>query len=470
MKKKFVSLLMALLLCVGVAPMFTACGSKADVTIMLMGNNIETQFYTEHFAAVEEETGIKIAKPIVEASADYYNKLRADIAGDTLTDIIYVRPSDLRRYVAQGLIVDIGDLLNEKYKSTIDRIHPTAMESYRYDKNTKTFGTGGIYAVPKDLSVQQLGYNKTLVARAEQAIKENSRTAGIEITKMPWEMDWSKENYTWDQFKIMAAEVAKLPLAEGVPNDWDKYYGCDIPNIEILTWSFGGELVENNQVQMNSEAFKNAVQYTADLIDAGAANYQGATYANFLVGRVGFYGEVNSFDIKNFDDNFKAHNEEWDVMPWPVVDNSTEEKATDWYGKITSAGYAITKNCKNKELALQVIMSLYDNKTQNKLVTDKLMLPLFTDMAETFVSPEYDEMYSPKNRSVYIDVITGKNGKFSVDYSCYELTWQDPYTVEYLQGLYASEKGAANGMLKSDDEYATLQSQVQQLFNRQNSN
>lgn len=464
MKKKFVSLLMALLLCVGVAPMFTACGPKADVTVMLMGNNIETQFYTQHFKKVEEQMGIKIDVN-VEASENYYNTLQVDINAGKTPDIIYVRPSDLRRFIRQNIITDIGSMLNADYASTVAKIEPKAMESYRYDKNTKTFGTGGTYAVPKDLSVQQLGYNKTILEQAEQAI----RAAGI--AKMPWEMDWSKENYTWEQFKTMAKIVAETTPPEN-PN-FNSYYGCDIPDIEILTWSFGGSIVsaDGQTVQIDSQAFKSAASYIAELIDCGAANYQGATYANFAsVGRVGFYGLVNSFDIKNFDENFKSRNQEWDIMPWPVVDNSTEEKATAWYGKITSAGYAVTNDCKNKEQALKVIMTLFENQTQTQLVTDKLMLPLFTDMATTFVDPTYDDMYSPEHRSIYIDVITGKNGKFSDDYKTYELSWQSPYTTEYLEIMYASEKGQAASKLKDAAGYATLQSSVQEQYSRQNSN
>lgn len=455
MKKKLLSLILGLVLCLGVVPGLTGCGKKADLSVLLMVNSTENQFYEKHFQQMGEELGITIEYTGI-AFANYYDKLRSEINGGTIPDIFYVRPSDLRERIADEHIADIESLVAAQTDVQIADIYDSAFSSYRYNASTKQLGNGNLYAVPKDLSVQQLGYNKTLIQRKAQYITEE---LGL---KLPWEMDWATENYTWDEYKAMAACLTDTSDKN------NPVYGCDIPNIEILTWSFGGNIVENDTVQLNSDAFKQAVQYQADLISDGAANYQGATYDNFVAGKVAFYGETNSFDIKAFDETFARLDMEWDVMPWPVAEGA---EPTDWTGKITSAGYAVSSECADKETAVKVMMSLLTPATQNKLVAqEKLMLPLYKKVAEeTYVSEQYDDVYSPKSREVYIDVISGKNGKFSIDYSCYSLTWQKTYT-DYLETIAAAAGDKVQSLIKSAAEYDALNASVQTAYNKDNVN
>ena len=450
MKKKILSIVLGLMLCIGVVPSLTACGGKkADVSILLMGNNAETEFYEKHFKEVGDEMGISI-KVTVEASSNYYDALTAEINGGTTPDIFYVRPSDIRLQVGNNIIVGIDEYLTDEYKATLNSIHDTAIASYKYDKDAKKFGEGGVtYAIPKDLSVQQLGYNKYLLEQAEQRIK-----AETSVTKMPWEMDWATENYTWAQFKDMARIVSEVG-GSGI-------YGCDIPDIEILTWSFGGRILseDKKRVNIDSDPFKKAAVYQAELVATGAASYTGATYQNFTTGKVGFYGLTNSFDIKNFDMSFPAleHPTTWDVMPWPVDEGADP---TSWHGKITSAGYAVSRKCKDKQRAVDVIMTLLENRTQRQLVEDKLQLPLLKGMVQTFLE---DDKYSPADREVYINVIQGTNGYFSDDYDCYELSWQKPYT-DYLERVWT---GGHSLSAVQNQNFVSIRNDAQQLYDLQN--
>lgn len=454
MRKRVLGILIALVVCMTSMSAAACSGGKKDgeFDVLFLANNKEIAFYEAHFASVATELGVKINFTGV-AHDNYYDKLTTEINGNNVPDILYIKPSDIREFVSSGIIADITSEL-EKYSTTMDRVYDVAKEIYQYDKATKQMKTGATYAVPKDLSVQQLGYNKTLIERKAQLIE----AAGL---KLPWNMNWASENYTWDEYKTMAG------ILNDTSDSKNPIYGCDIPNIEILTWSFGGSILSEDlqTVQINSAAFKQAVQYQAELIASGAGNYQGATFDNFVSGKVAFYGEVNSFDIKNYDDYFSNLDMEWDIMPWPVA--SETDAPTSWTGKITSAGYAVSEKCKDKAKAVEIIMSLLTDKTQTKLVaTDKLMLPLFADMAESFIDPDFDSVYSPKSRSIYIDVINGDNGKFSDDYMCFNLTWQDPYKVHYLELIHAASADKVLSLIKTDEAYSSMQADVQKRYDQ----
>ncbi|MDE7396043.1 MAG: extracellular solute-binding protein, partial [Clostridiales bacterium] len=393
MKKKIITLVLSLMLCLGVVPSMTACTKKSDVTVFLMANSIENAFYKKHFESVASEKGFSIGYT-GQASANYYRLLRNEINKGKTPDIFYVRPSDIRSFIKDGLVADISSEL-AAYSETLDKVYDSAKDMYKYDPSSKTWGQGGTYAIPKDLSVQQLGYNKKLI-NANRSVLYNYYNApehaaekaamphfdGGEI-KLPWEMDWENENYTWSQYKTMAAVLAANGKALDKETDQltaGKIYGCDFPSYELLMWSFGGTLLSNDlqTVNVQSEAFQKAGKYLAALVDEGAANYQGATFDTFTGERnVCFYGGVNSFDIKNYDDTLGKN--QWDIMPWPVADASGEfapvaDATVDtdkWYGIITSAGYAVSKSCKNKARAGEVIMTLLDEEVQTSIVAEE---------------------------------------------------------------------------------------------------
>lgn len=457
MKKKVLGIILCLAVCLGAMPALSGCGSSKGISIMFLANASEIKFYESHFAQVEEELGVDIRFTGID-SANYSDKLMTEINGGTTPDIFYIRPSDMRLMAGLNIISSIEEDVAAQTEVDLTKIYDRALSSYRYDASTKRTGSGELYAVPKDLSVQQLGYNKTLI----EPHKAEIIAAGI--SKMPWEMDWTKENYTWDQYLTMAK------ICNDTSDIQNPVYGSDLPNIEILTWSFGGSLLSDDlkTVTVNTDAVKKAVDYQARLIKENAANPAGATYDNFIAGKVAFYGETNSFNIKDFDENFSSHNMEWDVMPWPVAEGAA---ATSWTGKITSAGFAISSACKQHDTAFKILMTLVSERTQERLVaTEKLALPMYKDVAEqAYVSEDYDDVYSPKSRSVYIDVISGRNGKFSAEYSTYDLLWMEPLD-NYISTIFASEPNTVEGKILDAAGYAKLQSDMQTLLNENKDN
>ena len=489
MKKKLMTLVLALVLCLGVVPSMTACGKKSDISVMLMINNKENAFYSQHFKKIGKEMGITIGYDGV-VSANYYDSLKVAKAKGDMPDIFYVRPSNIRQYLADGWIADISEEIKEYTR--LNDMHESAKKMFQYDAATKTFGTGKTYALPKDLSVQQLGYNVALVFKNRSVIWNAFEgytgdypkyPAGHEFAgklKMPWDMDWEHENYTWTHYQMMAAALGKNGKTNG--NTGDTIYGCDFPSYELLMWSFGDELLTGDKVNVDSEAFQKAGKYLAKLYDTGAARYRGATYNNFVGEQnVCFYSGVNSFDIINYDTvlgkfDGKDFSKGWDVMPWPVADPSGDfsrvdgEAAdpTDWLGIITTAGYAVSADCQDKKKAVEIIMTLYRAEVQQDLVQNrKLQLPLFTDtLYNSFLNKEFDETFSPLSRKVYMDVIEGKNGRIGAEYTCYDSQWLDRIGTSLMEKVYLPEGSGDEAAKKAwDANYGTaFINDVQKLY------
>ena len=348
-----------------------------------------------------------------------------------------------------------------------------------YDTATKQFGEGKTYALPKDLSVKQLGYNVELVYKNRTVIWEEFKNddpatiphytegANNGKFKLPWDMDWEHENYTWSQYLRMTQALSKNGKTNGTSGS--RIYGCDFPNYEILVWSFGGEMLTGDHVNVDSDAFKQAVKYLAELQDTGAANRDGASYDNFVsLHNVCFYSEMNSFDIIDFDSSLpisetvtradgRTYTKSWDVMPFPVADPAGGDYArvdggqvspTDWQSVITTAGYAVSAKCKDKVRAVEIIMSLYEESVQQDLVQNKkLQLPLFEGATlDSFLDTSFDTVFSPLSRKIYMQVIDGTNGDIGADYTCYDTEWLTILDSDLMSYIYVpgKDKTSAN--------------------------
>lgn len=431
--KKILSVIFAVLMAGALAGTLVGCGNDENtIRVLLLANNQENEFYEEYFSELEEEYGVKIDYDGYQ-EADYYNRLGSEIQQGKTPDIFYLRPNEIKQY--KDIIANLQDYADTQTEVDLTKIYDSALDMYRYNPETGELGNKAddLYAFPKDLSVQQLGYNKTLIEKYATEIEK----AGITL---PWEMDFSKETYTWQEYAQMTGIISSAAQKNG-----EEVYGTDVPSIQVLVKSFGGEILDLNTdtVNITSDSVQQAIEYQAQLCASGAASYRSATYANFTAGKVAFYGLVGSWEVAEYDDYFGEGN--WGVMPWPTTDGGTE-----WYGLITSAGYAVSESCAQSakgETAMKIAASFMTDQVQDRLVREaKISLPLNKDLAQTYVDPSYDEVYSPSTRSVFIDVISGEHGFFPVEYSTYNSAWLDVldsalelmWTAQDPESYYAS--------------------------------
>ncbi len=470
MRKKLVAILVAVFTAATMTFSLTGCTkNKAnEISILLLANNSETVFYTQYFkdmeAALREEGLDYTIKFTGQQEKDYYNTLGSLIQQGATPDIFYVRPNELLQY--KDLITSLQSYADSQQDVDLTNIYDVALDMYRFNPDTGALGNKSdeLYAFPKDLSTQQLGYNKTLLSTVAQAVKSET---GL---KMPWEMNFETENYSWAEYKKLCESIAKkLPA---------NHYASDIPNVEILAKSFGSDnsattspLIDLSSGRANGKVgsltdgpVQKAIKYQAELVASGAADYEGATYANMTAGRVCFYGLMGSWEVADYDDHLGADN--WGVMPWP-----TEDGATDWQGLITSAGYVVSAQCASMDkgdVAKRIALSFMSNSTQEKMVrTAKISLPLRKNVKDDYLNAENDEIYSPKTRNVFIDVISGEHGFYPAKYSTFDAVWLDELTTQ-LSVMYNKGSGAVSffNSPSGDGTYSwsALQNRMQQQY------
>lgn len=461
MKKKVLSVFVAVLMLFSTASLFAGCSDNSKkIEILLLANSSETAFYRTYFEDMEKtlkEDGLdyKIEFRGLQ-EADYYQSLKSAINRNKTPDIFYIRPNEILQY--KDNIVSLQDYADGAGKefANLSEIYDTALDSYRYNPTTGALGNPNddLYAFPKDLSVQQLGYYKPLLESFTTAIKKVWPQY-----KEPWNMNWSEENYTWEQYKTICKVIAE--------NATGQQYASDVPSIEVLINSFGGELIDlsngranatvNSLTDQNGAIYK-AIKYQAELVDCGGADYGNATYANFTAKRVCFYGQVGSWEITDYDKLLGAGN--WGVMPWPTVDGST-----DWKGLITSAGYVVSKTCAESEkgdIAKRIAISFMSPNTQDRMVrVNKISLPLRTSVANDYRTN--DETYSPASRGIFLDVISGEKGFFPAEYSTYDSVWLDELSTD-LEIMWNKGKGAALTQFNGT-AWGTTQGNMQEQYN-----
>ena len=274
-KTRLAALAAATVMAATAAGALAGCGgdSAHTISVMLLCNSRENKAYTDYFKDLEKELadeGLNYSINFVyQKSADYYGALDAAINRNNIPDIFYVRPNELIKY--KDHIVSLQSFADEQDFVDLSGIQKAALDMYRYNPTTGELGNEAddLYAFPKDLSTQQLGYNKTFLER----YRAEFAAAKIDL---PWEGRFApdaeeKGTYTWDEFIQICQMIHDSKETSQIQ------YATDVPAIEVIVKSFGGELIdlsngkENGTIpDLKTGALKQAIDVEAKLIAAGA--------------------------------------------------------------------------------------------------------------------------------------------------------------------------------------------------------
>lgn len=460
-KTKFVAVAAAAVMAVSAVGALAGCGTDEahTISVLLLADLAESQFYMDYFEDVAkrltEDLGEKYVIDFDYAQeSDYTNKVDTAFTGGTAPDIFYVRPNDLLRY--KNRIVSLQDYADHHATENgvnLNDVYAKALDMYRFDPATGRLGNSNddLYAFPKDLSCQQLGYNIKLL-REYRGVFDNlglkypcALEASTPAEKI---MDFSRETYTWTQYKNLCKGIHDAAVAKnGAKND---VCASDVPNLEVVVKSFGGDLIDLSGGRESGKVTKidegpvaEAIDYLVDLVDCGAADHRNATYANFTSGKVVFYGEVGSWQISQYDSYIGDG--DWGVMPWPTTDGSP-----NWQGRLTSAGYAVTTSAVENgkgDIAMSLAISFMSTATQDLMAKDyKVSIPLLNSMQSNYLDPELDNVYHPVSRKYFMEVISGTHGFTPKVYETLTNEWLSVLSEE-LSGIY--KDGNPNNKLAS---------------------
>ena len=150
-------------------------GDKIKITFMSRdsGDTPIAKVYEDQIARfMEENPDIEVQNDSIYEEAAYNNKLKVAIStGETPSIFYYPAIAGLTEWAESGVLLDLSDALEED-PEWADTFLDGALDTYRLDD----YGVEGIYALPNELNVDAIFYNKALFEEAG-------------ITKIPETMD-----------------------------------------------------------------------------------------------------------------------------------------------------------------------------------------------------------------------------------------------------------------------------------------
>ena len=287
-------------------------------------------------------------------SGDYSTKMYANLAAGKETDVFMVPDADFGKWAAAGVMENLSSYIENS--ATVD---PSAMwESAfsRYSWDGEMVGSGDIYAIPKDISPRVLFYNKKILA--EKGVAEPDPTTPM----------------SYDEFIDFLLKVS----------DADKgIYGLAQINWEGMVRSHGTSLLSEDKKSCNLDdpLVIEAFQKVADMIHVHkvmpTSTVLGSSSALILFQSqraVCYDGAI--YDLASI----QSYNFEWGICPLPAWSEDPYNS-----GYTGSVGYAVSKNCENKELAY-LVAEYFAGETAQKILTSiGFNIPLYKDMAESSI-------------------------------------------------------------------------------------
>lgn len=319
MKKKMISLLMAVMLLV---TGLTACGSSDSGGSAASGGEVEIKIWSpvdepeietwweEKIAEFnkEHEGDIYVTREAIVRSDSYAyeDKVNASLTSGDMPDILYVDGPNIASYAANGVILPIDEYIDD---ADLDDFVDSIKEQGTYD--------GSLYALGATESSVALYYNVDMFEEA-----------GIRI---PESVD---DAYTWSEYY----EIVKSLTTDNVVGTniiMDK--GEGLPYVLQQFWvSNGTNFISDDATTaegyVNSKAGIEAATFLNDIIQNGYANldpieneFHNENAATMLGG---------SWEVATLENSYPDLN--WGVTYYPVAENGTATSPTgDWAATIT---------------------------------------------------------------------------------------------------------------------------------------
>ena len=164
---------------------------------------------------------------------DYVTKLNTMITGGTPPDIAYIPDGNFSAFAPRGALVNLQPFIDASTVIDPENVWATALGRYRYDPETKTFGTGDIYALPKDIGPTVLYINKDLFAAANVPLPDPN---------VP---------LTWDEIVEIGRQITvdangRHPGEEGFDINTVEVFGVGDIWFENAAYGNGGQIVSED--------------------------------------------------------------------------------------------------------------------------------------------------------------------------------------------------------------------------------
>ncbi|MFU8946542.1 ABC transporter substrate-binding protein [Mycetocola zhadangensis] len=279
---------------------------KTTVSFRLWDNTVASA-YEDSFEAFEEENpGIDVKINVV-GWADYWKKLRTDVAGKTMDDVFWLNNSYFGAYADSGTLVNIDKTLG---KDASDDWEDSVVDQFTRDDT--------LWGVPQlyDAGVA-VYYNKTLV--------EAAGVTPDDLGNLTWSPDPAVDTYL-PVAKSLTLDSAGVSAADPAFNGSIAQYGTNIAyDTQAITLPFigsnGGVYQKGDKFAFSDSKTVEAFQYLVNAINvAKVAPSAADTNTNsdfsrdaFLQGKMALF-QSGLYNLKNVSDGADF---EWGVAPMP---------------------------------------------------------------------------------------------------------------------------------------------------------
>ena len=455
--------LMTLLLCASTlsasAGMFSACGGggSGEISVMMLVNDGSDIWYEEKFEALEQELGVTIDY-VGYAFQDYDNQLRLAMQ-DRVPDVFYIRPNQIKNFVADGLLADLTGYIAENVDSSalLDNFN----DAFRYDGTDVGGSEGQIYAVNGGYSYQGLAYNKILIDGCREAIHDVGLSAPDELQE--------GETYTWDEFALLLDTINGMPV--GGANGEDPIGAMDMPTGNMLLqmmMNFGANILDTSTgtVNIDTPQVQACLDYLVEAQNDRGSNGIGYissdnTFTQWKGNLLAFYTASGSWEMEKYGEYEEIESGilqdvNVDFMPWPTeTGNYADTRAL-----VGGAGYAVYSGSENLELAMQVATYFMTPDILDEMCYEGMVLPMTKELAEGAYLT--DDKFHPDNKQFLLDVISGEVGEVSPLNNCYSVEWYDNF-ANNIDAVW-------NGSTSAADYIKEVAPRMQELYDMYNKN
>ena len=409
----------------------TADGKK-EITWMCYGQPQETEVYEKVIKKFEEKYPDVKVKLVTTTQDQYGQKIQAAMASNTMSDVVYMGPGDVKAWVNSGKMLNLDEYITQAETDGIlnlDDVWDLALKKYKY--NGDVIGEGSLYALPKDVGPFGFGYNKTLFEKL-----------GIPLPD-------KEKPYTWEEFM----EVCKKLTNDTGGDDSSWGTGLNINwSLQPFVFSNGADWINEDatKVTVTDPKFVEALQYFVDqsLVHKITPSTEQAqtldTYQRWIQGQLGFFA-VAPWDIAAFEDlSF-----EYDLAPWPA--GSTGETSS-WLG---SVGFGVSAKTKYPQEAVNLAIFLSTDEDANKMVSDmQVQVPNLKSLAKDYY---LNTDSNPQNKQVFIDLIE-KYGK--------PMPGERTYNAEWYNKFFEGIQDVVDGKISAEDYCKKVEPEMQALLDK----
>ena len=429
---------------IATAIMLVGCGSgtssegaktadgKKEITWMCYGQPQETEVYEQVIKKFEEKYPDVKVKLISTTQDQYGQKIQAAMASNTMADVVYMGPGDVKAWVNAGKMLNLDEYITKAEEEGIvdlDNIWDLALKKYRYDGDV--IGQGSLYALPKDVGPFGFGYNKTLFEKLNIPLPDKETP------------------YTWQEF---------IEVCQKLTNDTggdDSSWGTGLNvnwSLQPFVYSNGADWINEDatKVTVTDPKFVEALQYFADQsltykITPSAEQAQTLdTYQRWIKGQLGFFA-VAPWDIAAFEElPF-----EYDIIPWPA---GSTGQTSSWLG---SVGFGVSAKSKYPQEAVNLAIFLSTDEDANKMVADKqIQVPNVKSLAKDYY---LNTDNNPHNKQAFIDLIE-KYGK--------PLPGERTYNAEWYNKFFEGIQDVLDGKITAEEYCKKVEPEMQALLDK----